>query len=621
MNKTLILLPALVTVNIFSTHAEEINDSTRIPEIVVTGTRNMTDIRHLPMTVTVIDRQKLTENHQSSVLPTVMEQVPGLFVTSRAMKGYGVSTGASGNISLRGLSGSTGQMLVLIDGHPQYNGIYSHPISDSYQTMMAERVEVLRGPASMLYGSSAMGGVINVVTRQMETDGTKTDIGLSGGSYGTVEAEASNRFKSGKFSSTASAQYSRSDNHRPNMGFEQYSGYVKAAYSLSSQWDTYLNADITHFDSEYPGSRHEPVYGAAQWITRGAVSVALENHYGRTSGALSFFSNFGRHKIDDGTKDPSQPTERFFRSQDALTGVSAYQSASMWKGNRITLGIDYQHIYGHAYYTSKATGDVLDTPNKQSGRSHRNEIAAYADIRQHLTSWLTADAGIRVDHHSITGTEWIPQAGIVIRPIETGEVKLMASKGYRNPTMRELYLYPPSNEDLEPEHIWNYELSWHHKMHGLSYAANVFYIKGDNMIQTINRKNVNTGKIENYGIEAEMSYTFNKHWTASTNHSWLHTKYPIVAVPEYKGYVGIGYRSGRFHANASVQYINQLYTSVGTTSTTESFCLADLSLSYSLSNHITLWTRGENLLAQEYEINLGYPMPKATIMAGINVSL
>lgn len=621
MNNNHLFLTIITAAFVLPAHAEEVSDSAKIKEVVVTGTRSVTDIRHLPMTITIIDRDQLTEKHESSILPTVMEQVPGLFVTSRAMRGYGVSSGASGNISLRGLSGSTGQMLVLIDGHPQYNGIYSHPISDSYQTLMAERVEVLRGPASTLYGSSAMGGVINIVTRQMKEDGIKTDINLSGGSYGTLEAEASNRIKSGRFSSTVSAQYARSDNHRSDMAFEQYSGYAKAAYELSSNWNTYIDANLTHFDSEYPGSTIEPVYGAKQWITRGVVSAALQNHFHRTSGALSVFTNFGQHKIDDGTKNAAQPTERFFRSKDALTGISLYQSAQIWDGNRVTFGIDYQHIYGHAYYTSKATGETLDTSGKQSGRSHRNEIAAYTDIRQDITPWLTADAGIRFDHHSITGTEWIPQAGIVIRPIETGEIKLMASKGYRNPTMRELYLYPPSNENLEPERIWNYELSWRHRTPHVSYGANIFYIKGDNMIQTINKKNVNTGEIENYGIEAELAYTINSHWTASTNHSWLHMKHNIVAAPEYKGYFGLNFHSGRIHANASAQYINHLYTSVATTSTTESFCLVDLTVSYTLSDHITLWTRGENLLAQNYEINLGYPMPRATVMAGINISL
>ena len=106
-------------------------DSVALQEVVVTGTRNAVDVRHLPMTVTVIDRKTLTEQHQTNILPTVMQQVPGLFVTSRSMIGYGVSTGAAGGISLRGVSGGTGQLMVLIDGHPQYQGIYGHPLSDS----------------------------------------------------------------------------------------------------------------------------------------------------------------------------------------------------------------------------------------------------------------------------------------------------------------------------------------------------------------------------------------------------------------------------------------------------------------------------------------------------------
>ena len=130
----------------YSAMAQSFTDSLTLQDVVVTGTRNATDVRHLPMTVTVIGREKLTEQYQTNVLPTVMQQVPGLFVTSRSMMGYGVSTGGSGGINLRGISGGAGQLLVLIDGHPQYQGIYGHPISDSYQTLMAERVEVLRGP-------------------------------------------------------------------------------------------------------------------------------------------------------------------------------------------------------------------------------------------------------------------------------------------------------------------------------------------------------------------------------------------------------------------------------------------------------------------------------------------
>ena len=605
-------------------YADNLADSLALQEVVVTGTRNAIDVRHLPMTITVVDRATLTAEHQTNVLPTVMREVPGLFVTSRSMMGYGVSTGAAGSINLRGITGGSGQLLVLIDGHPQYQGIYGHPIADSYQTLMAERVEVLRGPASVLYGSNAMGGVMNIVTRQSKQDGVNTNVQIGAGSYGSIQAEASNQVRSGKFTSTVSAQYGRTDNHRPRMGFEQYGGYLKLGYNLSDHWNAYVDANVTHFNASYPGTTEKPMYDADQWITRGVVSTALENHYGNTSGALSVYSNFGRHKIDDGTTDPAAPTQRYFRSKDALTGVSLYQSIQLFEGNRVTAGVDYMHIYGNAYYTSKATGDVLDTPNKQSGKSYRNEIAGYVDVRQDLLDWLTIDAGIRLDHHSITGTEWVPQAGLVVRPFETGEIKAMASKGFRNPTMREMYLYPPSNTDLEPERLWNYELSWKHRLSSFTYGANLYYIKGDNMIQTMQvdgkPRNVNTGEIENWGFELEAAYNIDSHWALKANGAYLHMKNKIIAAPELTGYAGVNYRSGKWLATLGLQYINNLYTSVGNDEKKEIFALLDASITYAATRNISLWARGENLLAQKYEINLGYPMPRATFMGGVSVN-
>ena len=619
------LLTMMLVASTSGIHAIEVNDSLHLQEVVVTGTRSATDTRYLPQTVTVIERDLLTNQYQTSILPTVVQQVPGLFVTSRSVLGYGVSGGAAGGINMRGIAGGSGQMMVLIDGHPQYQGIYGHPISDSYQTLMAERVEVLRGPASMLYGSNAMGGVINIVTRRpVGGNSVHTNINVGAGSYGTLQAEVANQIRSGKFSSTIAAQYGRTDNHRPRMGFEQYGGYLKLGYDFNNHWNAYVDANITHFNASQPGSTASPLYDADQWITRGMVSAAVENHYGRSNGALSLYTNFGRHKIDDGTADPAKPTQRYFRSKDALMGISLYESFQLFEGNRLTAGIDYQHIYGYAYYTSKETGETLDTPNKQSGKSYRNEIAGYVEFRQDLTSWLTVDAGLRVDHHSITGTEWIPQGGIVIRPMESGELKAMVSKGFRNPTMREMYLYPPSNTDLKPERLMNYELAWSHRLGQFNYGLNLFYLKGDNMIQTMpvdgKPRNVNTGKIENYGLEAEAAYRINPHWRLTTNHSLLHMKNHVLGAPQYKGFLGADFSQQRWNVVAGLQYINGLYTAIGDNEKKENFLLLNATVSYRLVNNLALWVRGENLLAQRYEINAGYPMPRATFMAGANVS-
>ena len=607
------------------------NDSLSLQEVVVTGTRNATDVRHLPMTVTVVDRQTLTEQQQTNVLPTAMQQVPGFFVTSRSMMGYGVSTGAAGGISLRGLSGGAGQMLVLIDGHPQYNGVYGHPISDSYQTLMAERVEVLRGPASVLYGSNAMGGVMNIVTRRPAgRNHIATHVTMGAGSYGTVQTEASNQVRSGRFSSTIAAQYSRTDNHRPHTGFEQYGGYVKLGYDLSSHWNASADLDLTHWNASNPGTVTQPKLENDQWITRGAASLTIENHYRKTSGALSVYDNFGRHKINDGyNADGGTPQTDFFRSKDAVAGASWYQSLVVGDlqapaHGRVTVGADYQHIYGHAWYTDRQTGKTVTTGRRlmQSANAHENEVAGYVDYRQDITTWLTVDAGLRYDHHSTAGGEWVPQAGIVVRPIETGALKASVGKGFRNPNTREMYMYGTANHDsLRAERLWNYELSWQQRLSLFTYGVNVYYIKGDNLIQTVAGRNVNTGEIENYGLELEAHTRINRYWTISTNHSLLHMENPVVAAPTYKGFLGAHFNCQKWSVIAGLQYINGLYTAVGDAEQKENFLLLNATVNYALSKSVGLWLRGENLLAQSYEINLGYPMPRATFMGGVNISL
>lgn len=616
-----VLLMGIIPVNVC---AEEANDSLQLQEVVVTGTRNATDVRHLPMNLTVIGRDKLTMQNQTSVLPTLLQQVPGLMITSRGMMGYGVSTGGSGGINLRGVTGGAGQLLVLIDGHPQYNGVYGHPISDSYQTLMAEQVEVLRGPASVLYGSNAMGGVLNIVTRKpLAGNSVTTDVSLGAGSYGTIQAEASNQVRQGKFSSTVAAQYGRSDNHRPNMGFEQFGGYIKLGYDFTPNWRAYADIDITHFNASNPGTVSQPKLENDQWITRGAASLVIENHYDKTSGALSIYDNFGRHKINDGyNAEGGKPQTDLFRSKDAVAGVSWYQSAQLFEGNRLTLGVDYQHIYGRAYYTDRETGEIVTTQRRmmQSAHTHENEVAGYVDFRQDIASWLTIDAGIRYDHHSTAGGEWVPQVGAVARLIDNGELKAMASKGFRNPNTREMYMYGTANHDsLRAERMWNYELSWRHRLSSFTYGANIFYIKGDNMIQTVAGKNVNTGEIENYGAEIEATWNICRHWNLTTNHSFLHMEHPVVAAPTYKGFIGADYHCNRWMANVGLQYIDGLYTAVGDNEKKDSFCLLNASVTYNICKGVSLWLRGENLLAQSYEINLGYPMPKATFMGGVNL--
>ena len=614
--------------NSYLAMAEKPSDPIHIGEVVVTGTRNETDVRHLPLTVSVIDRQEIEQSMQPSVLPILTQQVPGLFITSRGIMGYGVSNGAAGGIALRGLSGGSGRMMVLIDGHPQYAGIFGHPISDAYQSFLAERVEVLRGPASVLYGSNAMGGVINIVTRQLHEEGVKTNVNLGYGSFNTLQSEVTNRIRKGRFTSLISGSYNRTDGHRSNMGFEQYGGYAKLGYRVTDNWNLRGDVNVTHFNASYPGPVSAPLLDGDQSITRGMTSFAVENKYEKTSGAASFFYNWGNHWINDGYT-PSKgetPQESRFLSFDNMMGLSLYQSTQFFPGNRITVGFDWFRYGGHAwnkFVSGEKAGTTSDLVDK-----HEDELAGYVDFRQDLGSWLTLDAGVRVDHHSRVGTEWIPQAGLSFHLPRTIELKASASKGFRYPILREMYMFPPQNPDLKPESMWSYELAWaqHLLDNSLTYGINLFYIDGKNLIVTLPNPNgtgmlnQNTGKIENCGVEGEVAYRIDPHWSVVANYSYLHMENPVVGAPEHKLYAGAQYTHKRWTVSTGVQYIDNLYTTVGDNPQTEEFVLWNLNASFRVNRWLDVWARGENLLAQRYEINAGYPMPRATVMAGVNLN-
>ncbi len=616
-----------------SLQAQTCKDSTKVArsyainEVVVTGTRSETDVRHLPMTVSVVGRPQLEASQQTSVLPVLNSQVPGFFSTSRGVMGYGVATGASGQMSLRGIGGPaqaglpTTGLLVLIDGHPQYMGLMGHPIADAYQTMMAERVEVLRGPASVLYGSNAMGGVINIVTRKMQEDGIRTNINIGAGSYGSVQTEATNRIRKGRFSSTVTASYNRTDGHRADMAFEQYGGYAKLGYDFTDNWKVWGDVNVTRFNATNPGSVMKPYIDNDQRITRGMTSFALENHYEKTSGALSFFYNWGDHWINDGYQPGGEPLQYRFNSNDQMLGVSWYQSVQLFQGNRLTVGADYFHFGGEAW------NQFFDGHRETSANKSLNEVAGYVDFRQDIAAWLTLDAGARVDYHSQTGTEFIPQVGLAFHLPENAEIKAMASKGFRNPTIREMYMFPPQNPDLKPEKLWNYELSFSQRLmdNRLSYGLNVFYINGENLIIRLPNPNgsgmlnQNSGEIENWGAEANVGYQFNPVWSVMANYSWLHMENPVLASPEHKLYGGVNFRKGRWSASTGIQYVKGLYTDLDA-ATKENFVLWDMQGSFKATNYLSFYVRGENLLAQRYEINAGYPMPKATFMGGVNIN-
>jgi len=458
-----------------------------------------------------------------------------------------------------------------------------------------------------------MGGVVNIVTRKQPTNGTDTRVRLAAGSYGTLTTSLANRFKHNRFSSVAAVAYNRTDNHRPRMGFDEVSAYGKATYAFSENWKAEGSLNIVHFNSQNPGTLTAPKFDNRQHITRGFALVSVRNDYGRTQGAVNAFWNWGRHKINDGYSEGESPKAYLFRSTDHIAGVNAYQTLRLFERTHLTLGFDYQHIGGHAWNAyADRDAELVDTA--------MNEVAAYVDVRQGLFDWLTADAGLRIDHHSTAGTEVIPQVGLAFSLPRDVQLKATVGKGFRNPTLMNLFMFRAKNPDLKAERIWNYELALAGKLIDghLRYGLNAYLLKGDNLIQTVSGQNQNTGQVENMGVEASLAYSLDAHWSASANYSFISKKYAIVAVPRHKFYADATYRTERLALTVSGEWVGRLTTSTSPEAH-NSYFLLNARGSYNVLSWLKVFAKGENLLAQRYEINAGFPMPKATFMGGIQI--
>lgn len=624
----ILLSPLYSSVRYFidSDESYSLNDTIILDDIVVTGTMPKVNLRNVPMSISVVSGNKITQRLQPSLLPLLAEEVPGLFISQRGVMGYGVAAGAAGGMSIRGIGGSpTSGVLVLIDGHPQYMGLMGHPLADSYQSMMTERVEVVRGPASVLYGSNAMGGVINIITRKQESDGSHKSAQFSYGSYNTLSAELSGGFRKSQFYTNGSLSYNHSDGHRENMDFEQFNSYIKAGYDFTDNWNSFIDVNLSKSLSSNPGTVTSPIIDNDADILRGVASASLENNYDNTSGAVKLFYNFGTHNINDGYNDYSSfiPDYRF-RSNDQMFGASAYQSFSFFEGNKTTAGIDLQRFGGEA---------ITKFPNEPARDStqvdiHLNNVAVYLNVQQTvMDERLTFNAGIRLDHHELNGSEWVPQLGLSFTPTSYTSIKGILSKGFRNPTIRELYMFPPRNADLKAERLMNYEISLLQMLPeiGISLGINLFYIKGDNIIQTQivegRPLNVNSGEVENRGFEVTANYNISEELGLSANYSLLDMTYKIIGAPEHKFYVNANYNIGNWEISSGVQYLGNLYTAVRPEPVTENVWLWNARVNYKALEWLNIFVRGENLLGEKYEINIGYPMPGATVFAGIGIDL
>lgn len=598
--KKIQFLLAMVIVGI-QLSAQTTKDSVQLDEVVVTGSKVEISRKVVPLSVSQISKQEIENSGQINILTALNNYAPGIFVTQRNILGFGVSTGGSGGMTLRGIGGSPNtEVLVLIDGHPQYQGIFGHPLPDAYVASDVAKVEIIRGSGSFLYGSNAMGGVINIITRKNEKEGISGSVGGAYGMYNTQKYYGAIGYKKNKVSILASANHDYTDGTRANTDFSITNGLVKAGYTFDEHLHLTIDANIAKFNANDNGPLHKPAAFNID-ILRGKASATLENKFDKLQGAFKVYRNFGEHTLSDG-----------FHSTDRNSGAMLYQTYKFATGTLVTGGVDFKQ-YGGIVNQTKYKDSLLTV----------NELAVYVYAQQTMFEKLTLSAGLRLENNSGYGKELVPMGGISYYPTENTTFKFNASKGFRNPTIMELYLYAP-NADLLPERMMNYELSWLQTFlnRRLNIELTAYKVKGNNIIQVVgqypNAKRQNVGTFNNQGVEFSARLNVDKNIMLHANYSYLDLSTAVLAAPRQQLNLGINLTHKIWNVNMNAQYIEKLYTSVMPRVIQDDYLLLNARLTCSPVKNLQLFIVENNLLNQTYEINYGYPMPGFNFNGGIN---
>ena len=600
------------------------DDSLRVYELdplVITGTRIERQKSEIPASITVLGRQTIEKYGVTNLLPALSFNVPGLFLNTRNPVGLGIGPESSGNIVIRGVGGTPNtQILMLIDGQPQFVGLFGHPIPDTYMSSDVERMEVIRGPASILYGSNAMGGAINLITRQPR-EGFTGRATMAYGSYNTRVFSGKAGYSKGRLSSLATFNAEATDGYRTDRddSFRNYTGFLKLGYRISRHLNATIdgNMNTAEFNNPGPVGLETPNIEKREF-TRGRAALSLDSEFGKVEGALRLFYNYGKHDFSGG-----------FNSRDFNKGITFYQNIRYHGRSTLTLGVDYKNFGGTANNRNTPPNQPVGFDVEQS----INETDVYALMQHHFGERVSANLGYRLINNSVYGTEHVPAAGISFRAVESTILKAAVSKGFRSPTIVDAFLFPVSNDTLRPERLWNYEVGIQQFLfdNRLSAELTGFIIDGDNLIQTVVVSapppvKINTGAFTNKGLELAMNYKISDTWRAVLNYAFLNLSNPVQYAPEHSINAHASYSKNWLSAMLGLQYNHNLWVvppnpSANVAGEQTNYTLVNLRVDIRPKEWFSVFVEGNNLLNQEYQIDKGYPMPRINYLTGLSFGI
>lgn len=553
-----------------------------IGDIIVTATRTQNVTREVPAATHVIDGEKIRQSGASN-LREALSYFTNIMQTKIDRGGH--------DVMIRGMD--TNKSLILVDGRKLANesssaGLGTARAMERINLQQVERIEVLRGPSSALYGSDAMGGVINIITKK-----STSPSGAIGGEYastGHTQWVHYDTGRQGKLAATVGARFRHTD--RDTIEGDQWSEYFGNDQTYNLAFDYYFadankltfTADYYHeklsSDAQNPelrplrvGMGRKALDGMAQ-IAGGKDKKSEQQTYGlrwqRTTAANDWEISAYMSRFDwEDTTDPkviktvpSNPMEKKaydakVRAQNAYDfndntnrewTVEARNSTQLTENQRLTYGVTYTDakvrgtnlgVAGEKQYNVSQNGT-----NKVASERSLATYAAYVQDEIRADKWFIVPA-LRYDHNEYFGGHVSPKLGVTYNARDNFRIKANYGKGFRAPSLMQLFfdldrkmgrnwVHSVGNPDLDPETSTGWDLGvegeWDRGYGSLTYFDN----KVDNLIESFRVgldenghklfRYRNVNKARIKGVENTLGYRFNDTLSAQVVSTWLDAK-------------------------------------------------------------------------------------------------
>ncbi len=580
-------------------------------EMVVTATKTEEDVYQVPSTTFVVTDQEIKEKVQWS-LDEALRDVPGLFFRSNGPFG-GVTS-----FSMRG-SGSD-QVRVMLDGVRIADPIASGGSLNlaTLQTGGIGQIEVVQGPQSPLYGSDAMAGAINIITRRGQGKPTAWAAG-SYGSHSTFRGDLGAQGQVDRFNFMISGTgidtdgISKAKAGSEDDGFYGYQFNGRFGYDINDNTEVYFIGYYNKSKTYYDGFSGGMLADTDDWQKTDSYTGIL----GLTNAPLAWWN----HKLTlsyGGSERDYKDSSSF----DSNLTTAEWQHNLLYKDiNTLTLGIDWEREEG------KTSGPFNNLPEQTA-----SILGLYAQDQLKVLDGLYLLGGIRNDHHDEYGNQFTWRAGASYTYEPSGTIfKGTYGTGFKSPTLYQLYsIY--GNKDLEPQKSKGWDLGvvqklWSERVvTGLTY----FNLKTDNLIlwDFSTWKFANISEAKSSGVEFYVKAEITK-WLQA-DFSWTYTDTEngstgkdLRYVPRDKGTLGVRmpFMDNRLNVRLWALYVGDRYADDANTQEVDSYITVNGSATFRVNKWLSIFGNVINLFDEDYVEIVGYNTLGLSGFLGVRIDL